>query len=86
MPEVSRFFGIVVRMFFDEHPPAHFHADYAEFSAVVRVQPIEVLESTLPPRAVSMVLEWAARNQAGLIDNWERLHSGQAVRRLPPLT
>ena len=52
----------------------------------MRVQPIEVLESTLPPRAVSMVLEWAARNQAGLIDNWERLHSGQAVRRLPPLT
>ncbi|MBI5487404.1 MAG: DUF4160 domain-containing protein [Deltaproteobacteria bacterium] len=85
MPEVSRFFGIVVRMFFDEHPPARFHADYSEFLAVVRVQPIEVLESTLPQRALSMVLEWAARNQAGLIENWDRLRGGQSVKRLPRL-
>jgi len=86
MPEVSRFFGIVVRMFFDEHPPPHFHADYAEFTAVIGIQPIEVLQTSLPSRALSMVLEWAARNQRGLQDNWERLSSGQSVERLPPLT
>jgi hypothetical protein len=86
MPEVCRFFGIVVRMFFDEHPPPHFHADYAEDSAVIGIQPIEVLQTTLPQRALSMVLEWAARNQRGLMENWERLGKGQALERLPPLT
>lgn len=86
MPEVSRFFGIVIRMFFDEHPPPHFHADYAEYTAVVGVQPIEVLQTSLPPRALSLVLEWAAWNQRGLLNNWERLRAGQSVEPLPPLT
>ncbi len=82
---MSRFFGIVIRMFFDEHPPPHFHAEYGDTRAVVGIQPIDVIESSLPPRGLSLVLEWAARNQQGLADNWELLRRGEPVRKLPPL-
>ena len=60
MPEISRFFGIVIRMFFDDHSPPHLHASYGENSALVSLQPIGVIESDLPSRALSMVLEWTA--------------------------
>jgi len=56
MPEVSRFFGIVIRMYFDEHNPPHFHALYAGNEAQVGINPIVILEGKLPNRATSMVL------------------------------
>lgn len=65
MPESSRFFGIVIRMFFDDHPPPHLHAQYGERSALVALQPIAVIESELPARALSMVLESLAIGAAG---------------------
>jgi hypothetical protein len=63
LPEISGFFGIVIRMFFDDHPPPHLHAQYGEGSAFVALQPIAVIESDLPARALSMVLEWTAVHQ-----------------------
>ena len=85
MPEISRFFGIIIRMFFDDHQPPHLHAEYAGRHARIRLQPIRVLESTLPTRAMSLVLEWCALHQAELVDNWERLQSGQPATKVPPL-
>jgi hypothetical protein len=61
--EISRFFGVVIRMFFDDHQPPHLHAQYGEDSALVAIQPISVIETTLPTRALSMVLEWTALHQ-----------------------
>jgi hypothetical protein len=58
MPEISRFFGIVIRMYFDDHPPPHFHAIYGGSEAQIGIESIEVLQGRLPSRAVSMVLEW----------------------------
>ena len=63
MPEVSRFFGIVIRMYFDDHNPPHFHAIYAGNEARVGIDPIIFLEGKLPNRAASMVIEWAALHQ-----------------------
>jgi hypothetical protein len=60
MPEVSRFFGIVIRMYYDEHAPPHLHAIYGNYEAQIGINPIEVLEGRLPRRAVSMVIEWTA--------------------------
>lgn len=85
MPEVSRFFGIVIRMYFDEHNPPHFHAIYAGDEAQVGIDPILVLEGSVPGRATSMVIEWAALHQRELLDNWNRLASDQAVQKIEPL-
>lgn len=85
MPEVCRFFGIIIRMYFDEHVPPHFHAIYGEYEAQVGIDPIEVLAGKLPHRATSMVIEWAALHQWKLMDNWERLQRSQPIVKIEPL-
>jgi hypothetical protein len=55
MPELSRFYGIVIKLFFDDHPPPHFHATYGEHEALVRIEPLGVIAGTLPPRAMGLV-------------------------------
>jgi hypothetical protein len=67
MPEISRFFGILIRMYFDDHNPRHFHAIYAGNEAEIAIEPIEVVEVKLPARAASMVFEWAALHQRELL-------------------
>ena len=85
MPEVSRFFGIVIRMYFDDHNPPHFHAFYGGSEAQFGIEPIAILSGALPSRAASMVLEWAALHQLELMQNWRRLHSEEPVERIEPL-
>ena len=85
MPEISRFFGIIIRMYFDDHEPPHFHAIYGETEAQVTIDPIGLLHGTLPNRAFSMVVEWAALHQRELIDNWYRLSNDQPAQKVPPL-
>jgi len=85
MPEVSRFFGIVIRMYFDEHLPPHFHAIYGSYEAQVGIDPIMVLEGRLPHRAISMVIEWAALHQRELMNNWGRLRRDQSIMKIEPL-
>ena len=85
MPEISRFFGIVIRMYFDDHDPAHFHAFYAEGEAQLGIEPIVLLRGSLPSRALSMVYEWAAVHQRELMENWRRLHNEEPSVRIEPL-
>ncbi|HNT76456.1 MAG TPA: DUF4160 domain-containing protein [Anaerolineae bacterium] len=85
MPEVSRFFGIVIRMYFDEHLPPHFHAIYAGREVQIGIDPIQILEGKLPHRAISMVIEWAALHQRELLNNWERLRRDQQAVKIEPL-
>jgi hypothetical protein len=85
MPEISRFFGIVIRMYFDDHNPPHFHATYAGQEAQIGIEPIGILEGALSRRAASLVIEWAALHQTELIENWRRLHNAEPVLRVEPL-
>jgi hypothetical protein len=85
MPEISRFFGIVIRMYFNDHDPPHFHAFYGSTEAQVRVTPVGVLRGGLPPRALALVVEWAALHQGELLENWRRLHADEPAERIPPL-
>lgn len=85
MPEISRFFGIVIRMYFDDHNPPHFHAIYAGNEAEIGIEPISLLEGALPSRAASMVFEWAALHQKDLMRNWRRLHEAQPAEKIQPL-
>jgi hypothetical protein len=85
MPEISRFFGIVIRMFYAEHGVPHFHARYGRKVVSVRIDRLSVLSGSLPPRALGMVLEWAALHQAELQANWERLRAARRPRPIAPL-
>ncbi len=62
MPEISRFFDISIKMFFGDHLPPHFHAEYGEFKAQVDIQLLVIIAGDLPPRALGMVVEWASQH------------------------
>ncbi len=85
MPEISRFFGISIRMYYDDHTPPHFHAIYGDSEAQISLDPIGILNGELPNRAFSMVVEWTALHQRELIDNWQRLRNDQVPHKVPPL-
>ena len=81
MPEVARFYGIIIKLFFGDHPPPHFHAVYGEFVGLFDINTLEMFEGDLPNRARKLVREWAEANQAELLDMWNQ----QEFRKLPPL-
>ena len=66
MPELSRFYGIVIKMYFDDYDPSHFHAEYAEDEAVISIETLAVIAGRLRPRALGLVAEWAALHQEEL--------------------
>ena len=73
MPVISSFYGILVKMYFGDHVPPHFHAEYAEFSAQITIRDLGILEGYLPPKALGLVVEWASMHREELMDNWENL-------------
>ena len=85
MPEISRFYGIIIRMFYDDHAPPHFHAVYSGSELVVGISPIEIRQGKASTRVRSMVLEWAALHQSELMDNWDACRSGKELNTIEPL-
>lgn len=85
MPEISRFFGIVVAMFYDDHAPPHFHARYGEHRAIIAIESGGILAGQLPPRALGLVTEWAVLHRAELEDDWRRARSREVLNTIPPL-
>lgn len=85
MPIISRFFGIIIRMFFNEHAPPHFHAEYGEYRAVIDIRSLTVTEGKLPRRATELVLDWAELHQDQLLHDWELCQQHQQPVEIPPL-
>jgi hypothetical protein len=85
VPTISRFFGIVIAMYFDDHGPPHFHARHAEGSAKVRIDTLEVIESGLGRRPLRFVLAWAELHQDELSENWRRARAGETLQPVEPL-
>jgi hypothetical protein len=86
MPEISRFFGIVIKMFFDDHNPPHFHAEYSGNIALIDIRNLTVFSGNLPPRVKGFVIEWASIHQQELIEDWERSQTQQDLFKIDPLT
>ena len=84
MPELCRFLGIVIGIFPREHPPPHFHAVYGEYQITVDIM-TGVVHGDFPKRALRLVLEWLDLHQDELIQNWERIQSGQPAAKIEPL-
>lgn len=85
MPEISRFFGIVIRMYFDDHNPPHFHARYGDDEAVIGIHSLGILHGKLPPRIMGMVSEWAALHQKELLANWQKAVNLEPLEKIEPL-
>ena len=85
MPELSRFFGIVIRMFYSDHEPAHFHALYGEFEALIEIETLSVFRGSLPRRALALVLEWAALYRVELREDWRRARNGETLNAIQAL-
>jgi hypothetical protein len=66
MPELSRFYGVQIKMYFDDHQPPHFHAIYAENQAVIEIETLAVIAGDLPSRALGLVIEWASLHRSEL--------------------
>jgi len=85
MPEICRFYGIIIRMFWADHPPPHFHAVYGEYEAVIDILTSEILEGQLPRRAHSLVGEWINLHNRELLELWESARQSRPLRRIDPL-
>ncbi|HYI80632.1 MAG TPA: DUF4160 domain-containing protein [Thermoleophilaceae bacterium] len=85
MPRISSFHGIVIRMFFEDHQPPHFHVDYAEHAAVVAIDTLAVVRGSIPRRQARLVRRWAALHRAELLANWERARGDGQLAPIAPL-
>jgi hypothetical protein len=85
MPTISMFFGIFIRMFFDDHLPPHFHVEYGEFKAKISIDTLEIIDGRLPNRALGLVLEWAAIHRHELRADWELCVKKQQPNKINPL-
>jgi hypothetical protein len=85
VPAISRFFGIVIAMYYDDHLPAHFHARYAEHRAKVAIDTLELTDGDLPRRALALVLEWAVLHRDELRANWQRARDRLPLEPVDPL-
>jgi hypothetical protein len=85
MPEISRFYGIIIKMNFDDHNPLHFHAEYGDFKAVIRIDGYSVLKSDLPPRALGLVVEWASLRNDELLHDWNLSEGRAPLGEISPL-
>jgi hypothetical protein len=85
MPEISRFYGIVIQMYPGDHPPPHFHAGYGEHRAAISISDCTVVAGTLPPRALRLVTEWANAHRPELEHDWRLATQGLPLDRIEPL-
>ena len=85
MPEISRFFGLIITMFYNDHPPPHFHVRYGEQRALIAIDSLTVLEGHLSPRALGLVIEWAVRHRQELVADWELARRNSPLNPIAPL-
>lgn len=83
MPEITRFYGIIIKIFFvREHNPPHFHAVYGEYNGAFDINTLEMIEGDLPIKAQQLIKEWAEMYQDKLMEMWDT----KKLEKLPPLT
>lgn len=85
MPQISYFLGVIIRMFYRDHNPPHFHAFYGDFEALIDINKNEVIGGYLPPRVLGLVTEWTALHKNELLDNWERAKGQMPLLSIKPL-
>ena len=85
MPEISRFLGIIIAMYYNDHSPPNFHARYGDAKAEIEIQSLTTLAGKLPPRVLGLVIEWASQHQEELLMDWELARQHQQLKDIKPL-
>jgi hypothetical protein len=85
MPTICSFYGISIRMFFNDHAPPHFHARYGELEATIDIDTLSVLEGELPGRALALIEEWGTIHRAELTGNWRLCREKAQPGKIEPL-
>jgi hypothetical protein len=85
MPTLSLFYGILIRMYWQEHNPPHFHALYGSEEVLITIATLEVAKGSFPRRALALVLEWAALHRKELLEAWEQCTRNQTPQPIDPL-
>lgn len=85
MPEISRFYGIVIKMFHNDYQPPHFHAEHGDDQIVVAIETLAIVAGRLNPRATGLVMEWASLHQDELRRNWQQSRNFEPLDSIDPL-
>ena len=85
MPTISQFYGIAIRMYFDDHPPPHFHVYYGSDAAKIDINSLDIIEGELRRRTLGLVVEWAANHRDELLENWRLAEAHPTPNRIDPL-
>ena len=85
MPRISEFYGIIIEMYWSDHNPPHFHARYGEHRTEIDIHSLGILQGKLPPKAMSLVAEWATLHQSELLAQWERARNHEPLEKIEPL-
>jgi len=85
MPQISRFFGIIISMFYNEHLPPHFHVNYGDYNSEVSIKDLSIIEGEIPPRVYGLVVEWASLHKQELNENWIRVENKEILNKIAPL-
>lgn len=85
MPEISRFLGMIISMYYDDHDPPHFHVRYGDWEAVIRIADLAMTRGRLPPKALGLVMEWAAAHQDDLAEDWALARQDLPLKKIAPL-
>jgi hypothetical protein len=85
MPEICRFFGIIIQMYYGDHEPPHFHVRYGDQKARFAIQELGLMDGHVSPRVRGMVTEWASQHQSELLRDWELAKSRKPLAKINPL-
>ena len=85
MPELSRFLGIIIAMYFNDHNPPHFHVLYNEYEAEIDIKSLMVLNGSLPARVLGLAMEWAEIHKDELMENWNSIQITGKYNKIKPL-
>ena len=85
MPEISRFLGIIIAMYYNDHAPPHFHAKYGEYEVKVSIESGEIIDGKLPNRAKKLIQEWWSLHQMELAEDWTLAQARSPLKKIEPL-
>jgi hypothetical protein len=85
MPQISYFLGVIIRMYYRDHNPPHFHASYGEFEGLIDIERNELIGGSLPPRVLGLVTEWTEIHKLELMNNWYRAMNQERLYPIDPL-
>jgi hypothetical protein len=84
MPEISRFYGIIIYMFYNDHNPPHFHVEYQDFEATIEIES-GIIKGKIPRRALKLIFEWMDLHKVELLENWKKTEERKSLEKIEPL-